>query len=457
MRGAAGWAGLFLGVVMLLGAQPLWGEGEASGAGRTPPLPIRTSTPPIPTVVTLPPIPGGPLVLSQEEAVRMALGRQPDLRLPEADLRAARGRTIRARAGLLPSMELQSTHLLQDSLSAAGHSRESQASLDLEQLLFDFGRTPSEVASARALEGAAEAELAVARAQVATRVRLAFHGLVAARELAGVALSNLENQKRNLALTRARWESGLGLPADVVRASSAVATATVNLNAARAREANQGVALARLLGQDPRLRLDPVCDELPAGDQTDLEVLLQEALPRRPEMQAALNEIDAARHGLRAALAFNAPALSARAGVAARGQDYPPESWFTRYGLTLRWPLVDSGQTSGLVEEAQASLDRALARHDVVCQDVASEIVVSRISLGVALDSLTAAQAARSDALESVRIAEGRYAAGLGSFLEVLDAQSALLTASNQLAAARLAAWEARAEFDRAIGRALGG
>jgi len=345
----------------------------------------------------------------------MALERQPDLRLPEADLRAARGRTVRSRAGLFPSVELQSSHLSQDSLSATGHSGESQASLDLEQLVFDFGKTSSEVASAQALEGAAEADLAAARAEVATRVRLAFHGLVAARELAEVALSNLENQRRNLALTRARWESGLGLPADVVRASSAVATATVNLNAARAREANQGVALARLLGQDPRLRLEPVCHELPDGDQTDLEALIQEALPRRPEMQAVLHEIEAARHALRAAQAHKAPALSAQAG-----------------------------------------LDRSLARHDVVCQDVASEIVVSGISLGVALDSLTAAQAARSDALESVRIAEGRYAAGLGSFLEVLDAQSALLTSSNQLAAARLAAWEARAEFDRAIGLPLG-
>jgi len=45
--------------------------------------------------------------------------------------------------------------------------------------------------------------------------------------------------------------------------------------------------------------------------------------------------------------------------------------------------------------------------------------------------------------------------AGLGSFLEVLDAQSALLTASTQLVSARLAAWEARASFDRALGRGL--
>lgn len=456
MSGIRAWGAPLFGLLMVLLALPAWGEGGDSAPGRTPPLPIRTAPPPTPSKVTLPSLSEGPLTLTQEDSVRIALERQPDLRIPEADLRAARGRTTRARSGLFPSVELQGTWLAQDSLSAGGQAAEAQTAMDLEQLLYDFGRTSSEVAAARAREGVAQADLASARADAATRVRQAFHGLVAARELAQVALSNLENQTRNLALARARWESGLGLPADVVRASSAVATATVNLNAARAREINQGVALARLLGQDPRLRLEPICEELPAGDQGDLEVLLQEALPRRPEMQAVLHQIEAARQALRAAQANQAPALSARAGVAGRGRELPPESWSTRYGLTLRWPLVDSGQTSGLVEEAQAALDRALACHDVVCQEVAGEIVTSRVSLEAALDSLSAAQAARSDALESVRIAEGRYGAGLGSFLEVLDAQSALLTASNQLAAARLAAWEARASFDRAIGRVPG-
>jgi outer membrane protein len=286
-------------------------------------------------------------------------------------------------------------------------------------------------------------------------VRQAFHGLVAARDLAEVALANLQNQKGNLALARARWESGLGLPADVVRASSAVATATVNLNAARARQINAAVALNRLLGVDPRTALEPVTGPLPSAGEGDLEVLIQEALEKRPEMVSAQRQIEAADHALRAARVNAAPSLAARAGLAARGQDYPPDSWYSLYGLEMEWPLVDSGATSGLVQEARALKDQAVARREVLRQDIASQIAQARVVLQVALDSLAAAEAAETDAREAVRIAEGRYGAGLGSFLEVLDAQSALLTASTQLVSARLAAWEARASFDRDLGRGL--
>jgi len=446
-----------LGAALLLaGATASWAAPESGSTQtqRTPPLPIRVAPAPVPSEVHLPAL-GQPRVLSVEDAVRLALEHQPDLLIPEARVLGARGRTTRDRAGLLPTLELRSSHERADSLSDAGHSSEAQVSLGLKQLLWDFQRTSAQVAGSQALEQAARADLQAARADAIMAVRQSFHGLVAARQLAGVARGNLENRQGNLALARARWESGLGLPADVVRASSAVATATVNLNATRAREINAGVALARLLGLDPRTALEPVCDRAPAGVEGDLQTLVQEALQRRPELLWAQRQVEAAEHGLRAARVHAAPSLSARAGLAARGRDYPPETWQALYALEMEWPLVDSGATEGRVQEARASLDEALARREVVRQDIASEIARSMVALQVALDSLGAAGAAESDAREAARIAEGRYGAGLGSFLEVLDAQSALLTASNQRVSAHLAAWEARAAFDRSLGRAL--
>ncbi len=442
-----------MGVVLLLaGTTASWAGPAQEPAARTPPLPVRVAPAPVPSRVRLPAL-GEPRFLSAEEAVRLALEHQPDLLIPEAEVLGARGRTTQDRAGLLPTLDLRSSHERSGSLSGAGNSSEAQVSLGVRQLLWDFRRTSAQVAGSQAREEAARASLAAARADTAMAVRQAFHGLVAARELAQVARANLENRQGNLALARARWESGLGLPADVVRASSAVATATLNQNAALAREISAGVALARLLGLDPRTALEPVCDRAPAGVEGDLQGLVQEASQKRPEVLWAQRQVEAAEHDLRAARVNAAPSLSARAGLSARSRDYPPESWQALYALEMEWPLVDSGATAGRVQQARASLDEALARREVVRQDIASEIARSMVALQVALDSLGAAGAAESDAREAARIAEGRYGAGLGSFLEVLDAQSALLTASNQSVSAHLAAWEARAAFDRAVGR----
>lgn len=461
------WKRLLLGSLVAAclapGVPALAGPGVGSG-GRTPPLPIQTVPAPPPSEVRLPAAPGGGPArpLTAAEAVRLALRLQPDLRIPAARVRAAAGRTIRARSGLLPSVDLATGYTEQDSLSSGGGtsaervriSGGSQASVVLRQLVWDFQRTSSEVGAVRSRERAAEADLAAARADVAMQVRQAFHGYAARRELAVVARGNLENQRHNLALARARWESGLGLPADVVRAEAAVATATVSLNAATARAATEGVQLSRLLGLDPRALVEPAPEPVPAAETGDLDRRIAEALHRRPEMLAAEREVEAAEFALRAARVNAAPSLSANAGVTARGQDYPPDTWFFQYGLTMQWPLVDSGETAGLVQEAEGLLDEARARRDVVHQDVVAEIVQAHVELQTARDSLVAAGAAETNARESVRIAEGRYGAGLGSFLEVLDAQAALLTASNQLVLARVAAHQASAAFDRALGLA---
>lgn len=437
-------------VLLLLASAP-------AHAQSTPPVPLRLEPVPPPSQVRLPDAPGLEGFLTVEEAVRLALERQPDLRIPAAEVKAARGRTTQARSGLLPQIDLNTSYTGQDPLSGTSDERVrlfggTQASLILNQLLWDFHRTSSRVGANRSREAAREADLAAARANVERDVRQAFHGFVAATDLAEVARMNLENQRRNVALATARWESGLGLPADVVRAQTAVATSTVSLNAASAQAANARVRLARQMGLDPRTPLQPAPVPMPEGAQGDLNAVIEQALQRRPEMQAAGREVEAARYALRAAHAANAPALSANAGLTSRGQNYPPESWFVQYGLSLTWPVFDAGLTAGLVEEAEGLLEAAEADLEVQRMDVVEEVVQAHVQLQTALDSLVAAAAGEANARESVRIAEGRYAAGLGSFLEVLDAQAALLNASNQHVQARLAAHTARAAFDRAAG-----
>lgn len=442
-------------------------QGTAAGQ-TTPPVPIRTQPVPPPAEIRLPLPPEDPGVgrVTLEEAVRVALARQPDLRIPAAGVQAAAGRTVQARSGLLPSVNLNTGYTQQTPLSdtsdpsAANRVRQSggsQASVVLNQLLWDFNRTNSEVGAARWTELAAEALYQAARADAALEVKQAFYELEGQEGLARVAEDNLENQRRNLALARARWESGLGLPADVVRAETAVAAATVNLNAARARTAGSRVRLARLMGIDPRTPLEVEPEPLEPIPEGDLNAAIDEALGRRPEMLAAERDVRAGEYALRAASVNAAPALNASAGVTSRGQNYPPDTWFVQYGVALSWPLIDSGFTEGLVQEAEANLEAAQARRDVVRQDLVSEVLQAWVQLDTALQSLQAAEAGEANAREAVRIAAGRYAAGLGDFLDVLDAQNAWLNASNGLVQARLTAGQARAAFERALGLPVDG
>ena len=68
---------------------------------------------------------------------------------------------------------------------------------------------------------------------------------------------------------------------------------------------------------------------------------------------------------------------------------------------------------------------------------------------------MVTADAGISNAEEALRLATGRYNSGLGTFLDVLDAQAALLTARTQRVNAEMAVAQARAALARAVGTPL--
>jgi outer membrane protein TolC len=73
------------------------------------------------------------------------------------------------------------------------------------------------------------------------------------------------------------------------------------------------------------------------------------------------------------------------------------------------------------------------------------------LNLKTAEQRVTTAEAEVANAQESLRLAQGRYRAGLGVFLDVIDTQAALLTAETNQANAQLAVDQARAALAHAI------
>lgn len=431
------------------------GEGGVRPERATPPILPMIGTTPAPASVRLPGVDyKKPWVLSEEEALSLALRHSPRMQVARALVGEACGKRISGSASLGPQVNLNTAYSGYSRLSGAQLANSGSYSLVLEQLLWDCGRAESERDSLRASERQARYEQADVCAALVRDVRVAFYQLVAKRRLADVALANLDNRRSNLKMTRAKWEAGVGLPADVVRAESLVSTATLNVNAARAEWVAATIRLANLLGLDVLLPLDPIVPtELPPdNDCDDLHALAEVAYARRPDVLAARAKVEAAEHTLRAAEQANAPVLTATLGAVGRGNVYPAESSALVGGLELSWPLYDSGDKDGRVIAAAAVRDRQVAEFEQLKQDVAADIASCSVVLRTALGSLEAADNAETCSREAVRIAEGRYSAGIGTFLEVIDAQNSLLSSSNALVNALLAVWEARVQFDYAIG-----
>ncbi|HEY3268183.1 MAG TPA: TolC family protein [Armatimonadota bacterium] len=442
---------------------------------RTPPVAPNVQETPLPPAVTLPPPATSPAdvsarALTADEAARIALRYQANIEAARGGLEAAQGRSQQARAGLLPSLTLSSGYTHADTLAGSGSTSGSsgtttstsasnapgfQASATARQLLWDFQHTRDTVRQANAQQRAAASGLTRAQSDTVFQAKQAFYSFAQAFRTVGVNETNVRNAQAHLALAQARLKTGLGLPSDVVRAETAVSEAILNLNLAQNSASLAGVALAGVMGVDPRTPLTAADSDEPPVETNDVNALVNLALRSRPEVIQAQANVDAATAGVGAARTSGAPAVSATLGTSARGPGFFPGNQSLTVGATVQWSILDAGATAGRTREARGLLQTAAANLTLARQSAIADVAQAYLNLRSSEQRVTTADAEVANAQEGVRLAEGRYRSGLGTFLDVTDAQSALLTAQTNRVNASAAVDTARAALAHATGAPL--
>jgi outer membrane protein len=394
----------------------------------------------------------GPLTLDQ--AVAVALAHQPQLRAARAQTRAARARVDQATAPLLPQATALADYSRAGGAGAAAGDAWS-AGVAGSQLLFDFGSSWLSRSAARSsARGQEESERDVAQA-VLLGVRSAWFTAAAARDLVAVARETVANREAHLVQIQGFVEVGTRPEIDLAQARSDLASARVLLinqtNALATSLARLNQAMGVAAGTDYELAataFPPV-----PGEEGPLEPLVAEALARRPDLAALEHDREAQRATVRSLWASFAPSLAVtgRYGGSGAAPGELTESWSA--GLTLTWPLLSGGRTRGQVREADATLDVLGAQADSARLDVRLAVEQAWLSVKSAKASVEATADALANARERLRLAEARYQAGLGSGIELDDAQVAETTAAAQQVQARFDLATARAQLGRALGR----
>lgn len=428
----------------------------------TPPVQPKIQETPLPPAVTLPGPPSVPAdvpsrPLTADEAALISLHHQPNITAAQGGVYAAQGRHEQAKSALLPSLTTNASYtnvtFAPVGISPAIATTGFQASATVRQLIFDFNHTRDLVNQAHALELSSGANLTRVQSDTILQVKQAFYTYAQDKRLETVNEANVRNAQSHLALAQARLNAGLGLPADVVRAQTAVADAIFQLNVARNATSVARVSLAELMGIDPRTPIETAdTNEAPLGAD-DPNALTAQALRQRPEVIQACLNLTAAKYAIGAAKTVNSPAFSANAGLLQRGQNLSLGNNTAIVGVAVEWTPFDSGFTAGRVEEARGNYLTAQAQLDSTKLSVTSDVSQAYLNLKTAEQRAVTADAEVANATEAVRLTEGRYKSGLGTFLDVLDAQTALVTADTNRVNAQSAVNQARAALAHAIGQ----
>jgi outer membrane protein TolC len=328
--------------------------------------------------------------------------------------------------------------------------------ITVQQLLHDFGRTGGAVAAQEAMIKLAVLEDELVALNVTAQVARAYYAVLAGREAVRVTEEAVVRTRRILDFAQAGHRSGLRPPGEVARAEADLANADLSLIRAQAELDIARNQLSSSVGVAD-LQLEPAATEPRPMGAPAINEAISKALASRPELRALQAQSDVLTAQRRAAHAGHFPILSATGGLNGRGQ-FGVQAGDTvnvfnwNVGLVAQVPIFQGfyvREREGEIVAEQRSLEYRVADLNLT---VALEVRQALLALMAADKAQLAAQKGVDSASLALRIAESRYRTGLGTILEVTDAQATLVNAEAAAVRARYEAHTAQVSLLRAQG-----
>ncbi|WP_445005638.1 efflux transporter outer membrane subunit [Halomonas mongoliensis] len=390
-----------------------------------------------------------------------------ELRLQLARIQEARARLGLARAEQLPSVNAQAEAARERTPGAA--SPLGQSSTDnifslagvLDYELDLWGRLARErEASEALLEQSLFAHDAV-RLNVIADVVATYFDLRSAERQLRITEATVESREETFRLEQLRFDVGESDELALRQAQSELESTLAQLPGQRERVRMLEGALALLVGMTPA----ELMAELDYGD-TELETIaLPDGVPavlpsalllRRPDIRSAEAGLVAANAGIGVAEASRLPRfnLGGLLGTAAGESGDLFTSAAGTWGLsaTVMGPLFDFGRSASRIETAEALAEQAEVQYRATVAQAFNEVRNALVSYEASGERVEAIGRQVEAFERTLELAEVRYREGFVGFIELLDAQRALLAAELALSEAMRDRLTATATLFKALG-----
>jgi len=405
-----------------------------------------------------------PEVLTLDKAVELALSNHPSLRVASGTQAINEALVGQAQAGFYPQVSAQSGYQRTTANPTRNFTGSPlprstrgdtfgyyQNNVTLNQLLYDFGTTKSQVDTARFNLQAANANAETTVQTVVINVQQAYFSLQQAQRLVKVNEEALTQFKQHLDLARGRFKAGVAAKVDVTTAEVDLSNAQLNLITAKNNALVARVTLNNAMGiqtTNPYRVLDPSRGE---AYQVTLDEAVARAMRLRPEMISQRAQERAAEAAIKAAQGNFFPTVTSSANYSYSATDFPLVYNWNVSG-TVNIPIFSGFLTKQQVAQARANLLTTKANGDVLRQSILLEVSQALLNLEAAVERLEVTKITVTQARERLDQVDGRYKAGLSNAVEVTDAEVALVTAQVNDVVAMSNYQSVKAALDKAMG-----
>lgn len=289
------------------------------------------------------------------------------------------------------------------------------------------------IESSRFSREGAGAAYEVARQTAKLTAATDYYSLIQARNKVDIANQSVKDYDGHLTNVNQQYAVGLVAKSDVLASQTSLSQAQTDLvtaqNAANLAEAN----LNNVIGLPVHTAIQTADKEL---GYTPYPITIDEArayaLLHRYDLVESTMAVKEAEQAVVKAKAGDLPTVNASLGKNwqdTKWQGTGDNNWSV--GATVSWNVWDGGASKEQTKVAKANLEQAKEANAAAVDSVMLEVRQAYLNLRAAEQTITSTKAATEEAQENFRIATLRYQAGVGTNLDVLDAETKLASARN--------------------------
>ena len=396
-------------------ASPAPGQNQLPHAGPSP------TTPPGATTLTI------------TQAEQLALKNNPQISVARLTALASQQATREARSALWPQANADLTGV--DShptsrITAGGLNNpiiyeRAAVGATVTQLITDFGHTTNLVSSANLAAKAENQNEVATEDQIRLAADQAFYNALQAHAITRVAEQTVSARQTVADQIQALFNSKLKSQLDLSFANVNLSQAKLLLLDAQNRENSALAALYEVLGfrtlENFRLLEDTTPLEPPPANLDDL---LTQSFTKRPELAALHFEYESARKFQTAERDLLLPAIRAAGAVGDTPVRNPAlTNWYGAVGVNIDIPIFNGFQYSARAREAELRAQAANERLRDLTNRIARDVRTSWLDANSAYSALAVTAQLVAQANLSLDLAQTRYQLGLGSIVELSQAQ----------------------------------
>ena len=382
-------------------------------------------------------------LLTIQDAVQIGLENHPRIKSANERIGSQEAVLGQQMSAYYPTVSLNNGYQTSQSGTGARADNASEtfsSQVNFDMTLYNFGKREGNVQAARETLNAIKQDYSTTTQDIVLSIKQAYYIYLGTQEVVRVRRETVRSRELLVRQARGFYEVGTRARIDVARAEANLFGAQADLIAAENNVKIAWVTLRNAMGS-PRLAEQPV-----AADSPEIELSMNLAGARniafdsRSELKSfeALRKasdqlIATARRGHLPDLIFDA-SYGRRNGssesVRKSGGDnertlntFPLQpNWSV--GLSLNIPIFDGFRTTNRVEETLHNYYNIRAQEEERRQQIALEVEQSYLRVVEFQERIKATDSAARAAKENLDLAQGRYQVGVGSIIEVTDAET---------------------------------